>query len=125
MSKRTLVFFSLAAMLVCSLLIISSNAAGGPKDRHYGPFASTSPDNGTCGIWAIDTFDRVFNVHDNGDGTFSVDEQFKNGSFVTIGGSSQTISPSAMYPSRSTQPTTPRLCMAAFGNCCTNFGTSG
>ncbi len=55
--------------------------------QHYGPFPSTSPDSGTCGNdWATDTFDRHFTVKLNHDGTFTVIEQFKNGSFVTIPG---------------------------------------
>jgi hypothetical protein len=55
--------------------------------RHYGPYASSSSDSGRCGNdWANDTFDRDFTVRSNGDGTYSVVEQFKNGSFVTIAG---------------------------------------
>jgi len=52
--------------------------------QHYGPYASGSTDSGTCGNdWANDTFDRHFTVQTNADGTFTVIEQFKNGSFVT------------------------------------------
>jgi hypothetical protein len=53
--------------------------------QHYGPYASTSPDSGTCGNdWATDTFDRHFTVFFNRDGTVSrIVEQFKDGSFVT------------------------------------------
>jgi hypothetical protein len=94
MVRRLFWFVSISA-ICCTLVLVSSSAAGAGKDQHFGPFASTSPDNGSCGhAWAIDTFDRFFNVHDNGNGTFSVDEQFKNGSFVTIGGDS----PSACAP---------------------------
>lgn len=81
----------LAASLffLSSLLLATSSAAAGPEEQHFGPFASTSPDNGSCGnVWALDTFDRFFHVHDNGDGSFSVREQFKNGSFVTNAGPS-------------------------------------
>jgi hypothetical protein len=61
----------------------------GASTQHYGPYNSTSPDSGTCGPdWAKDTFDRVFTVHRNTDGTFTVIEQFKNGSFVTMAGAS-------------------------------------
>ena len=89
MVTRKLTFFAVALLLVVSLWLVDSSAAPASRDQHFGPFASTSPDNGSCGVfWATDTFDRLFNVHDNGDGTFSVDEQFKNGSFVTIGGGS-------------------------------------
>jgi len=56
----------------------------GNATQHYGPYPSTSPDSGTCGNdWAEDAFDRHFTVQVNPDGTFTVTEQFKNGSFVT------------------------------------------
>jgi hypothetical protein len=52
--------------------------------QHYGPYSSGSPDSGTCGNdWATDTFDRHFTVRQNLDGSFTVVQQFKNGSFVT------------------------------------------
>lgn len=61
-----------------------SNATG-----HYGPYASGSPDSGTCGPdWANDTFDRDFTVHRPATGQITVVEQFKNGSFTTIEGPS-------------------------------------
>jgi len=57
--------------------------------QHYGPYPSTSPDSGTCGNdWAEDTFDRHFTVRANSDGTFTVVQQFKRGSFVTNAGPS-------------------------------------
>jgi hypothetical protein len=64
--------------------------AGTGRTQHYGPYTtSTSPDSGTCGNdWANDTFDRHFTVQSNSDGTHTVIEQFKNGSFVTIAGPS-------------------------------------
>jgi hypothetical protein len=63
--------------------------AGTGGTQHYGSYPSTSPDSGTCGNdWAEDTFDRDFTVRSNGDGTFTVVEQFKNGSFATTGGAS-------------------------------------
>jgi hypothetical protein len=63
--------------------------------QHYGPYASGSPDSGTCGNnWATDTFNRDFTVRSNGDGTFTVVEQFKDGSFVTNDG----FSPAACDP---------------------------
>ena len=75
------------AVLVLSMLPAVALAKGG--SAHYGPFASTSPDSGTCGNdWANDTFDRFFKVDTtpNADGTYNVKEEFKNGSFVTIAG---------------------------------------
>lgn len=62
-------------------LVLGSTSNG---TQHYGPYASSSPDSGTCdNDWAQDTFDRHFTVRDNRNGTFTVVEQFKNGSFVT------------------------------------------
>jgi hypothetical protein len=64
-------------------LTLLLNPAGANATQHYGPYESESPDSGTCGDWATDTFDRHFTVRPNGDGTFAVVQQFKNGSFVT------------------------------------------
>src|SRR2546425_8298807 len=91
MVTRKLTFFAVALLLVGSLWLVNSSAAPASRDQHFGPFAITTPDNGSCGVWATDTFDRFWNVHNNGNGTFSVDEQDKNGSFVTLGG----VSPGA------------------------------
>jgi hypothetical protein len=56
----------------------------GKATQHYGPYASGSPDSGTCGNdWATDTFDRHFTVFTQQDGSFLVVEQFKDGNFVT------------------------------------------
>jgi len=65
----------------------SSSAA---STTHYGPYASSSGDSGTCGPdWATDTFNRHFTVFQNkDDGSLLVVEQFKDGSFVTTAGSS-------------------------------------
>jgi len=57
--------------------------------RQFGPFASTSPDGSSCGFaWAQDTFNRSFTVHDNGNGTFSVHEDARDGVFTTSGATS-------------------------------------
>jgi hypothetical protein len=65
------------------------NPTGMTPTQHYGSYPSSSPDSGTCGNdWATDTFDRDFTVRSNGDGTYTVVEQFKNGSFVTTAGPS-------------------------------------
>jgi hypothetical protein len=58
-----------------------------PGTKHVGPVNSTSPDSGTCGNdWAQDTFDRFFTIRQTGPATYTVDEQFKNGTFVTNAG---------------------------------------
>jgi hypothetical protein len=60
-----------------------STVSSPPPTQHYGPYASTSPDSGTCNPdWATDTFDRHFSIFNQG-GSLVVVEQFKDGSFVT------------------------------------------
>jgi hypothetical protein len=69
---------------VADLSLVFAAPLGTPATQHYGSYPSGSPDSGTCGNnWAEDTFDRDFTVRSNGDGTYTVVEQFKNGSFVT------------------------------------------
>ena len=66
-----------------------ASSGSGTSTQHYGPYASSSGDSGTCGPdWATDTFDRHFTVFQNDDGSFLVVEQFKDGSFVTTAGPS-------------------------------------
>jgi hypothetical protein len=70
-------------------LVALLDPAGVNHTQHYGPYTSGSPDSGTCGNdWATDTFDRHFTVHSNHDGTYTIVQQFKNGSFVTNEGPS-------------------------------------
>lgn len=67
----------------------TTDPTDGHGTLHYGPFASSSPDSGTCGNdWAQDTFNRVFTVVTNADGTFRVVEDFKDANFVTVAGAS-------------------------------------
>jgi len=78
---------SLLAMMTIALPL--TTASGASATQHYGPYASNSPDSGTCGNdWAQDTFDRDYTGRKGTGGTFEVTEQFKNGSFVTVGGPS-------------------------------------
>lgn len=57
--------------------------------QHFGPYASTQQDRGTCGNnWATDTYNLEYSVRNNMDGTFTVTADYKDGSFVTNGGSS-------------------------------------
>lgn len=78
------------ALIATVALPMSTQAEG--RSRHYGPYASVSSDSGTCGVtdWANDTFDRVYKVdaRQNSDGMYTASEEFKNGTFVTVAGSS-------------------------------------
>jgi hypothetical protein len=78
-----------AGMVAAVFAFIPGVGASAGRTQHYGPIASTSPDSGTCGNdWAVDTFERHFSVDTraNANGTYSVTEQFKNGTFVTSAG---------------------------------------
>jgi hypothetical protein len=81
--RRLLVLVLAGALTV--LAGTGAMAANGGTD-HFGPFAGSSPDGGSCGIpWANDTYDRSYSVHDNGDGTFKVTADSRHGTFVTTG----------------------------------------
>src|SRR5688572_25500101 len=71
--------FSLADL---SLVLVTPLGLGGEnRTQHYGPFPSGSPDSGTCGFWAQDTYDLHFTVRPNGP-TYTVVAQYKRGDFV-------------------------------------------
>jgi hypothetical protein len=81
--RRLLLAFTGALALV---LTLSSTAVA--DDDSFTVRHSGSADSGTCGNnWANDTFTRVFKV-DDVDGTTVLREDFKNGRFVTVAGSS-------------------------------------
>jgi hypothetical protein len=69
------------------LQIDAMSASNDSGTQHIGPVPSSSPDSGTCGNdWAQDTFDRFFTIRQTGPLTYTVYEQFKNGTFVTTDG---------------------------------------
>ena len=56
--------------------------------QHYGPYASGTPDSGTCGNdWANDAYQRHFTIF-NRAGSVVVVEQFKEATFTTVAGPS-------------------------------------
>jgi hypothetical protein len=65
--------------------------------EHYGPYTTNDTDSG-CGVdpWNNEVFDRHFTVKSNQDGTFTVFEQFKDGSFTTVAG----LSPGEQCPEK-------------------------
>jgi len=78
-------------MVAVAFAVNPGVGASAVRTQHYGPIPSTSPDSGTCGNnWAVDTFERHFTVDTraNADGTYTLVEQFKNGTFVTDAGAS-------------------------------------
>src|SRR5260370_41928039 len=87
--RRWLATVAVAAAMAAFPIAAGADTGAG-ESTHLGPFATAGgPGGGSCGSsWALDDFDRFLTVHDNGDGTFRVREDFKNGAFVTTGPSS-------------------------------------
>lgn len=85
-------FVTVCAIGLLALLTVPFYAGGGTAkvtpqiaavDK---PYASASSDSGTCGPnWAVDLFNRQFNVSQNPDGSWKVVETFLNGRFITLG----------------------------------------
>ena len=83
--RRWLATVAVAAAMAAFPIAAGADSGSG-ESTHLGPFTTANdPDGGTCSPWALDNFDRFLTVHDNGDGTFRVREDFKNGAFVTTG----------------------------------------
>jgi hypothetical protein len=91
--KRVFVTLFVAGLL--ALLTVPLYAGGGTEgvvpqvsgsfvDKSY---AAATPDSGTCGNnWAVDLFNRQFTVFpQNGDGSWTVEQKFLNGKFISLG----------------------------------------
>ena len=85
----------------------ATTSSSGTLTQHYGPYASGSPDSGTCGNnWADDTYNRHFTIFQNkDDGSLLVVEQFKNGNFSTPSATTPNTNQSPGACNTSPQPT--------------------
>src|SRR2546427_7161266 len=85
----------------------ADSSSSGTLTQHYGPYASGSPDSGTCGNnWADDTYNRQFTIFQNkDDGSLLVVEQFKNGNFSTPSATTPNTNQSPGACNTSPQPT--------------------
>ncbi len=81
---------AIAAVAAMTVALAMTASAWGASAQHFGPYASNSPDEGTCGnTWAQDTFNRDYTVKIKPqNGAYSVVEQFKQGTFETLAGQS-------------------------------------
>jgi hypothetical protein len=78
------------------LVLMASIALAGPDERRgitIGPIAVVAQEDiGTCNnVWALDSFNKFYTITPNKDGTYNVQVNYKDGTFVTIAG----ISPGA------------------------------
>ena len=101
MKRLTLLtaIFALLLLSVPQIALADDDERGDQGDRgdhgdrrdamRFGPYASSSPDSGTCGNdWANDTFKRVFTARKDSSGVWQLREDFKDGKFVTVAGAS-------------------------------------
>jgi hypothetical protein len=93
MSRKLLYIIAGLAMAGATLGSASVANAGSAAGGSFsdGPYASHSPDSGTCGNnWAVDLMNRSFKVTlpANNDGSYTVVETFSAGHFLTHAGTS-------------------------------------
>jgi len=63
------------------------NSAEGQPAINVGPIVVAQDDIGTCNnVWALDSFDKFYTITPNKDGTYNVQVNYKNGTFVTKAG---------------------------------------
>jgi hypothetical protein len=78
-----------------SLVLMASIALAAPGKGHIkvGPIAVVAQEDiGTCGnVWALDSFNKFYTITPNKDGTYNVQVNYKDGTFVTLAG----VSPGA------------------------------
>lgn len=69
--------------------IVDTQSSALADGAHFGPyrFDGDPTDDGTCGSWAVDTFERSFNLVQHPDGTLSFITK-EEGTFVTLAGQS-------------------------------------
>lgn len=79
----------LVGILTIPAVAFAASGGNGNGTDHFAPVTVTTPDGGSCGVaWNNETFERNWSVHDNGDGTFLVTREDKQGTFETIDGPS-------------------------------------
>jgi len=92
MSKRTW-FVTIGAVLALGLLVPAAGVAdpgSGKTPIKVGPISVVAQDDiGTCNnVWAIDSFNKLYTITPNTDGTYNVQVNYKDGTFITQAGPS-------------------------------------
>jgi hypothetical protein len=94
--KRIIAFIAISSVMSLGAILSSpavTHAAQGQPPIAVGPVAITgAPDIGTCNnVWATDSFNKFYKLTLNLDGTYNLQVNYKDGTFVTNAG----ISPGA------------------------------
>ena len=79
-----------ASALMLGAMVTPALAAKGQPPIKVGPIAVVAQEDvGTCNnLWALDTFSKFYTITANKNGSYSVQVNYKDGTFVTIAGSS-------------------------------------
>jgi len=69
---------------------VASLSVSGQPPVEVGPIAVVAQEDiGTCNnVWALDSFDKFYTITPNKDGTYNVQVNYKDGTFVTLAGKS-------------------------------------
>ncbi len=87
---RFLVAAAASAMLLGAVAAPALAGPGGQPPIKVGPIhVVAQEDIGTCNnVWALDSFDKGYTITSNMDGSYNVQVNYKNGTFVTLAGKS-------------------------------------
>jgi hypothetical protein len=85
--KKLLGYFTGSLVLMASIALAAPGK--GPPIK-VGPIAVVAQDDiGTCNnVWAQDSFNKFYTITPNKDGTYNVQVNYKDGTFVTLAGKS-------------------------------------
>lgn len=100
-SKKLAVLSALTLTLVVGLMLSSIVFAGSGKGPpiKVGPVVITGADDiGTCNnVWASDSFKKFYTITANLNGTYNLEVNYKDGTFVTLAGKSPGACESGTY----------------------------
>jgi hypothetical protein len=91
MNFKKLLGYSTGSLVLIASIALAAPGKGPPIK--VGPIAVVAQgDIGTCNnVWALDSFNKFYTITPNKDGTYNVQVNYKDGTFVTVAG----ISPGA------------------------------
>jgi hypothetical protein len=88
MNFKKLLGYSTGSLVLMASIALAAPGKGPPIK--VGPIAVVAQDDiGTCNnVWAQDSFNKFYTITPNKDGTYNVQVNYKDGTFVTLAGKS-------------------------------------
>ena len=88
--RKTRIVLGASVFVVLTTAALAIAGPGGQPPIKVGPIAVVAQDDiGTCNnVWAVDSFNKFYTITANRDGTYNVQVNYKDGTFVTQAGSS-------------------------------------